>query len=261
MNNLLENKTILVSGASRGLGYAIAHEASKQGAKVFLGSRNEMVLSQSAKQIAADTNGDVQYLALDATDSNSIANWLRAAQSTYGSIDGIIVNAGGPPAGTFDSITDEQWEYAFNLTLLSAVRLFRGAIPLMANGGSMVAITSVSVKEPIDTLILSNVYRAGVTSLAKTLSRQLAPRGIRVNTLMPGRFDTERVKELDSFLSEKQGVSVEAIKEGYQKTIPMGRYGDPSEFAKMAVFLLSNQASYITGATIPVDGGLIKTVW
>jgi 3-oxoacyl-[acyl-carrier protein] reductase len=257
MTNLLQNKTILIAGSSRGLGFAIAQEVSKSGANVFLGSRNEASLAESAAKISTE----VKYHILDVTRPESIEQWFAAAKNEFGKIDGIVVNAGGPPAGTFDTITEEQWNYAFNLTLMSAVRLVKGALPLMGNGGSIVFITSVSVKEPIDTLILSNVYRAGVTSLAKSLSRHLAPRGIRVNNIMPGRFNTERVKELDTFLSEKQGVSIEAIKEGYEKIIPMGRYGNPSEFANMAVFLLSNLSSYITGATIPVDGGLIKTVW
>lgn len=261
MKNILQNKTILITGGSRGLGFAIAQEVSKSGAKVFLGSRNETTLAESAKKIANENGGEVMYHTLDVTNPESIKQWFAIAKRQYGKIDGIVVNAGGPPAGTFHTITEEQWHYAFNLTLMSAVRLVKGALPIMNDGGSIVFITSMSVKEPIDSLILSNVYRAGVTSLSKSLSRQLAPRGIRVNNIMPGRFDTERVKELDTYLSEKQGISIEAIKENYEKLIPMGRYGNPNEFANLAVFLLSNLSSYMTGAAIPVDGGMIKTVW
>jgi len=174
-----------------------------------------------------------------------------------------VVNAGGPSTGTFSNLDDTQWQQAFELTLLSAIRLIREVLPSMkkASKGSILTVTSVSVKEPIDMLLLSNVFRSGVTSLAKSLSRELASYNIRVNNILPGRLDTERVKQLDGIIAKSKGISVSDVRSAFQEQIPLSRYGKPEELGSLAAFLLSDKSSFITGATIPVDGGMLKTVW
>jgi 3-oxoacyl-[acyl-carrier protein] reductase len=263
MQQILQGKTILVAGSSQGLGYAVAEASAHEGANVFLGSRDEEKLSFSASQISKSAGTDVQYCKLDVTQPESIKEWVNAALTRFGHIDGLVVNGGGPPAGMFDSFTDEQWYAAFELNLMSAVRLIREVLPTMkkASKGSIITITSVSVKEPIDMLLLSNVFRSAVTSLAKSLSRDLASYNIRINNILPGRLDTERVKQLDGIISQNKGISVNEVRSMYQDQIPLGRYGKPEELGNLATFLLSDKASFITGTTIPVDGGMLKTVW
>ncbi len=180
-----------------------------------------------------------------------------------GTIDCLVVNGGGPPPGTFDETDDSSWETGFENTLMSAVRLIRGVLPEMRRkkSGSILTITSSSVKEPIDNLILSNVYRAGVTSLVKSLSFQVASDQIRINNLVPGFFETDRLKELDQRNSREWRISLENVRKINFDKIPMGRYGDPEEFGKAAVFLLSGAASYVTGETFIIDGGKMRTVW
>ena len=175
----------------------------------------------------------------------------------------LVINAGGPPTGKFEDFSDCDWQNAFELNLLSAVRMIRETLPLMRirGGGSILTITSMSVKEPIDLLILSNVMRSGVTSLIKSLSIQLAEYNIRLNNLMPGRIDTDRIRNLDIIRSRKESTPIDKIKENSQAQIPLGRYGTIEEFGRCGAFLLSDAASYITGSSLAVDGGALKTVW
>ncbi|MDD2548899.1 MAG: SDR family oxidoreductase [Bacteroidales bacterium] len=263
MQPILEEKTILVAGASQGLGYAIAQASALEGANVFIGSRNEEKLKVSSMLIAKESGANVDYGVLDVTQPESIRNWVKAALDQFGRIDGLVVNAGGPPAGMFDSLSDDDWQAAFELILMGAVRLIREVLPSMrkASKGSIVTITSMSVKEPIDMLLLSNVFRSGVTSLAKSLSRDLASYNIRINNILPGRLDTERVKHLDGIVAKTKGISVNEVRSSFYEQIPLSRYGKPEELGNLAAFLLSDRASFITGTTIPVDGGMLKTVW
>jgi len=175
----------------------------------------------------------------------------------------LVVNAGGPPPGKFDKFTDEDWAKGFNLTLMSAVRMIRGVLPTMRSqgSGSIVTITSSSIKEPIDILLLSNVFRSGVVSLVKSLSPDLAKEGIRINNLVPGQIDTDRVRANDEYASTAQGLPIGEIQKQRYQAIPMGRYGTIQEFGEVGAFLLSESARYITGATLFVDGGKSKTVW
>ena len=168
-----------------------------------------------------------------------------------------------PPQENFEDFSDEDWQAAFELNLFSAVRMIRAALPSMRErgGGSILTVTSMSVKEPIDVLILSNVMRSGVTSLLKSLSAQLAADNIRLNNLMPGRINTDRIRSLDGINSKKQGVPVEQIQAASHVQIPLGRYGTIEEFGRCGAFLLSDAASYITGSSLAVDGGALKTVW
>lgn len=263
MNLQVKGKVYMVAASSKGLGFGIARELALNGATVCLASRTKKEVEKAAENLRKETGTTVFATVFDAANPKSIKNWILEIVNAYERIDGLVVNAGGPPPGNFDDFSDEDWQAAFNLTLMSAVRLIRGVLPIMrtGNGGSILTITSLSVKEPIDRLLLSNVFRSGVTSLVKSLSNELARKNIRVNNLFPGRIDTDRVKSLDKNLAEKAGASTEDIKSKFEKAIPLGRYGTIDEFGKAGAFLLSPAASYITGTSLAVDGGIIKTVW
>ena len=259
----VNGKVYMVAGASRGLGYGIAKVLAADGASLAIASRDPQAIAAAADTLAADSGAQVLDSACDVTDAGSINAWHRATVERFGAIDGLLVNAGGPPPGTFDNFDDAAWHSAFELTLLSAVRLIRTVLPDLRarGGGSILTLTSSSVKEPIDFLLLSNVMRSGVTSLAKSLSQQLAGENIRVNNLVPGLIETDRISGLAAANAELKGVSVDDEKRAMQSTIPMGRFGQPDEFGRAGAFLLSPAASYISGATVVVDGGSMKTVW
>lgn len=258
-----KDKVIMTAAASKGMGYAIARQCAEEGAKVSMASRSKEQIEAAADQIQKETNSDVTPFVFDASNGASIEQWTEKTLDVYGRIDGLLVNAGGPPTGQFDDFSDKDWQNAFELTLLSSIRMIRSVLPAMRNqgGGSILTITSSSIKEPIDVLILSNVMRSGVTSLVKSLSQQLAKDRIRVNNIIPGYIATDRLTALDIQGAEKMGISVEQRRSQTESTIPWGRYGKPDEFARAAAFLLSDAASYITGVSLAVDGGRMKTVW
>ncbi|MGC3980360.1 MAG: SDR family oxidoreductase [Steroidobacteraceae bacterium] len=258
----LNNKVFLVAASSKGLGYGIASALAKEGAQVSIASRTRSDIDAAAEQLRKDTGATVRSYVLDASDGNSITQWVADSLKDFGRIDGLVVNAGGPPPGTFDSFDDEAWQKAFNLTLMSAVRMIRGVLPELRKnkGGSILTVTSSSIKEPLENLILSNVLRSGVVSLVKTLSIELGD-NIRINNLVPGRFDTDRVRGMDKRNAEKSGQPLEVQITKQHQSIPLGRYGTAEEFGATAAFLLSDQASYITGATLVIDGGKTRTVW
>jgi len=263
MDLQVEGKVYLVAASSKGLGFGIARELAKNGATVCIASRTPGNVEKAAENLRKETGSIVHTSVFDASDSKSIQHWITEVENAFERIDGLVVNAGGPPPGNFDDFNDEDWQAAFNLTLMSAVRMIRGVLPAMRNGGggSILTITSMSVKEPVNRLLLSNVFRSGVTSLVKSLSNELAPENIRVNNLMPGRIDTDRVRSLDKNNAELSGVPVEELKQKIESGIPLGRYGTIDEFGKAGAFLLSPAASYITGVSLAVDGGIMKTVW
>ena len=258
----LKGKVAMVAGASKGLGYATAKALAGEGAIVGIASRDKAAVEKAAAEISRDTGGQVIASAVDVRDGAAIAAWAAALESAYGGIDLLYANAGGPPAGLALEFDDAGWQDAFELLLLSTIRMCRAAVPSMRRrgGGAIVVATSSSVKEPLPNLALSNVMRGGVSSLAKTLSLELAKDRIRVNQLMPGRIDTDRLRYLDEVNSKKAGITPEEQKARVIASIPAARYGDADEFGKAAAFLLSDAASYITGATLQVDGGLIKGV-
>jgi 3-oxoacyl-[acyl-carrier protein] reductase len=263
MDLMLRGKVAMVAASSRGLGFGVAQELAREGVKVSIASRDLDSAEKAASKLQTGTGTPVLASRMDAKDPESIANWATRTISHFGGVDFLVANAGGPPAGNFDTFSDESWQDAFELNLLSTIRMIRSVLPSMRQrgGGSILTITSITVKEPSEQLILSNVMRSGVTSLVKTLSIQLAPEGIRVNNIMPGRIDTDRIKSLDATRAERTGMTPEECRADAIKTIPMGRYGDITEFGKAAAFLLSDAASYITGSSLALDGGSLKTVW
>jgi 3-oxoacyl-[acyl-carrier protein] reductase len=260
----LKEKVLLVAASSKGLGFGIAREAAREGAKVSIGSRSKKNISEAANHIRKEVPGAAVYASsLDVADPASIKLWVKNTLKEWGAIDGLVVNGGGPPPGTFDELDDNTWLSGYENTLMSAVRLIREVLPQMRRqqSGSILTVTSSSVKEPIDNLLLSNVYRSGVTSLVKSLSFQIAEENIRINNLIPGFFDTERLKKLDLRNSGEWRLSLENVRKINFEKIPLSRYGKPDEFGKAAVFLLSDAASYITGETLIIDGGKMRTVW
>lgn len=263
MDLQMKDKVIMVAAASRGMGYAIARQCAMEGAKVSMCSRSETEINAAAERIRKETGAEVEAYVMDASSGPSIEKWTEDTIERFGTIDGLLVNAGGPPTGTFEHFNDDDWQKAFELTLLSSIRMIRSVLPTMEQkgSGSILTLTSSSVKEPIDVLLLSNVMRSGVVALVKSLSNQFARQNIRVNNIIPGTIDTDRVKSLDTKMSEKLGISVEERRKQVASTIPFGRYGRADEFANAAAFLLSDAASYITGVSLAVDGGRIKTVW
>jgi 3-oxoacyl-[acyl-carrier protein] reductase len=258
----LTNKVAMVAGASRGLGFAVARALSKEGVKVSISSRDPEAIGWAAERIRKETGGEVLDMAADVTSAEALAGWHKATIERFGGLDLLYTNSGGPPAGPAMGQDDAAWQKTFELLLLSAVRLVRLAAPSMAErgGGAIVLPTSTAVKEPIPNLALSTVMRSSLPALSKVLAQELAPKNIRVNHLIPGRIDTDRVKEFDGLNAQRLGIPVEEVRQRSAATIAMGRYGDPDEFAAAAVFLFSNAASYITGATLAVDGGLLRGI-
>jgi 3-oxoacyl-[acyl-carrier protein] reductase len=258
----LKEKVAMVAGASRGLGFAVARALAAEGARVSMLSRDERAVRAAADAIEQETGSPVLAVAGDVKQADGIARWRDATQERFGGIDLLFTNSGGPPEGAALSFDDSAWKDAFELLLLSALRMVRAAVPSMqARGaGAIVLATSSSVKEPIPNLALSNVIRASVAALAKTLSVELAPSRIRVNQLVPGRIETDRLRQLDEGNATRQGITVEQQKARALTAIPLARYGRPDEFGRAAAFLLSDAAAYITGATLAVDGGLLKSV-
>ena len=257
----LTGKRALVAASSSGLGYAIARDLVGQGAVVAMASRDRDRIEQAAQHIRGEVEDAVVFPAVcDVVDDACIHAWVEEAAAAMGGIDLVVPNAGGPPYGTFGELRDEDWDTGYRLTLASAVSFARHTRPHLTSGSAVLFMTSASVKEPIPNLVLSNVYRAGVAALAKTLAVEWAAAGIRVNRLIPGRIATERVAKLDADTAARRGVALEEVQHSSEAAIPLGRYGEPGEYANAAIFLLSDAASYITGATLQVDGGLIHAV-
>jgi 3-oxoacyl-[acyl-carrier protein] reductase len=251
----LKGKRFLIGGGSRGLGNAIAQVLADEGANVLLMSRDEASLQKAAAKIGANAS----YVAVDISSTGAVDTLTKAVDDKLGGLDGILINAGGPPPGEVLGITDEQWTQSFELLIGGPIRILRALTPKIEGDGSVLFITSSSVRQPIPNLDTSNVLRPGVAAMAKVLARELGPR-IRVNSLAPGRFDTDRVRTLDKRRAEAQGISVEQQVAQMSKTIPLGRYGEPEEMGRIGAFLLSPAASYLSGISVQADGAMVTAI-
>jgi 3-oxoacyl-[acyl-carrier protein] reductase len=261
MNLHLAGKTAIVVASSQGLGKAIAAQLVMEGANVMLTSRNKEKLKEVQEELQSLGEGKVLYFPSDITKAEEIEALVQHTRESLGNIHILINNSGGPPGGGLETFQDQDWYNAFELNLLSYVRLIREVLPdLKKEGGRIINIASSTVKQPIPGLILSNTFRLGVLGLSKSLAEELAPYNILVNTVSPGRIATDRVAFLDQFKADKLGVSPDEVEEASKKNIPLGRYGKPEEFAKVVTFLASDANTYVTGSSLLVDGGMVKSV-
>lgn len=258
----LQGKVALVAAASRGLGRAVAEELAAEGASLILCARGAEALEETRSYIVQAAGASVLAVPADLSLASDIVNVFSAGLERFGRIDILVTNAGGPPAGQFDSLSRESWEEATRLTLHSALELTRHVLPGMKERrwGRILNITSIAVKQPVDNLMLSNSLRAAVTGFARTLANEVATWGITVNNIMPGYTRTERVEELARMMAQKERIMPAEFIGRWEKEIPMRRLGEPREFAALAAFLVSERASYITGTSIPVDGGWIRAL-
>src|SRR5688572_8802050 len=252
----LKDKAFVIGGGSKGLGRGIAQALVAEGARVLLVSRDEENLNRAVAELGPATCAVAADMAYPGT-GEQVANEVEAQFA--GRLDGLLVNAGGPPAGKALDLSDEQWLASFQLLIGGPLRLLRALVPKMDRGGAILFITSTSVRQPIPNLDSSNVLRPGVAALAKTLAQELAP-DIRVNSLMPGRFNTDRIRTLDLSRAESLGITPQAAAAEASKAIPLGRYGEPIELGRFGAFLLSPAASYISGVAAQVDGAMVTAL-
>ena len=258
----IRGKIALVAASSRGLGRASAEALAAEGVELVLCARGEEALRATAADIRRTAGVQVVDVVADVATQAGIAAVLSAAHREFGRVDILVTNGGGPPAGPFEAHAPEAWDAAVRANLTSVVELVRGVLPGMRERrwGRIVNVTSIAVKQPVDNLILSNSVRAAVTGFARTLANEVAPHGITVNNVMPGYTRTARVEELASRMASAQGITPRVAIAAWESQIPMGRLGEPAEFGAMVAFLCSARASYTTGASIPVDGGWIKSL-
>lgn len=257
----LSGKTAIIAASSQGLGFAIAKQLVQEGTNVMISGRDEKKLIEKARELQSIGKGTVNFQRADITKPEEIKLLVAKTIDLYGELHILVNNAGGPPAGAFEELKDEDWIRSFELNLLSYVRLIREALPhLKEKGGKILNIASSSIKEPIPGLILSNTFRTGIVGLSKTLASEFAPYNVLINTIAPGRISTDRVKHLDQVNAEKLGVEREAVEQQVMLGIPLKRYGTPEEFAHVALFLLSDANTYMTGSAFLVDGGMVKAI-
>jgi 3-oxoacyl-[acyl-carrier protein] reductase len=256
----LKGKRALVTASSQGIGRACALELAREGADVVICARGAGALAATRDAIAGETGRKVVAVATDLSFGAEIEQLMERTREELGGLDVLVTNAGGPPSGHFMDFDDEAWMKAVTLNLMSVVRLNRAAVTMMreAGGGAIVNLTSISVKEPIKGLVLSNSVRAGVVGLSKTLANELGPDGIRVNVVCPGYTATDRMTELMTARAERESKSYDEIAAGFYASVPLGEFGEPADIARMVAFLASNAAGYVTGVTVQVDGGAVR---
>ena len=248
----LKDRVYIVTAASRGLGRATAQALIDDGAKVVVSSRSADNIVRAVHELG---EANAVGIAVDNANPDAPAQLIKAAKDNFGGLDGALISVGGPPAGPILAKTDDEWRSAFESVFLGGLRLATTIAAELGEGGSIAFVLSTSVKQPIDGLAISNGLRPGLAMAAKTLADELGPRGIRVNGLLPGRVDTERVQQLDALSSDPV-----AARAAGMAAIPLGRYGEPAEFGRVAAFLLSPAASYLTGIMVPVDGGISRSL-
>jgi len=259
----LKDRVAIVAASSQGLGKAVALGLAREGAKLALCARTESTLNETAEEIRRETGVDVFTRAFDVTVYDDVRRFVADTAARFGRVDICVANAGGPPTKPFAETTVEEWHRAAELNLMSTVYFAKEALPLMQERrwGRFLAITSMTVKQPVEGLILSNSVRAGVSGLMKTLANEYGPYNVLVNSVCPGYTATARLLALGGKLAERQGVTQQEIEERWAKQAPLGRIGRPEEFADVVVFLASERASYVTGVAIQVDGGIVKGLY
>jgi 3-oxoacyl-[acyl-carrier protein] reductase len=262
MNLGLKGKVAIVAASSKGMGEATAMALAAEGARITMCARGVDALAKAAQDVQDRHQADVLAVPADVTRYDDVKRVVQETVGRWGTVNILVNNAGGPPPGTFADVDDSAWQSAFELNLLSTIRFIREVVPHMrkAGGGAIINIQSVSVKEPIDNLILSNSIRSGVNGLAKSLSRELAKDRIRVNTVLPGAIQTDRLRQVIAGQAQRQGRSVEEIRRTWEGEIPLGRLGESEDVADMIVFLASERANYVTGVTVQVDGGRVRSM-
>ena len=253
----------LVAASSRGLGRAIAEELAVEGAAVVMCARDAEALERSRSEIAQRTGADIHAVVADVATQAGTDTTVAEALARFGRVDVLVTNAGGPPPGPFEAHGWDAWERAVQLTLRSAVELTRLVLPGMTERrwGRIINVTSITVKQPVDGLMLSNSIRAAVTGFARTLANEVATFGITVNNILPGYTRTERVEQLNRATADREGIAANEVQRRIEAQIPMRRMGEPREFAALAAFLASERASYITGQSVAVDGGWIRSLF
>lgn len=257
----LQDKVALVTAASQGLGRGVAMALAREGARLVICARQSDTLEQAAAAIRQQTGAQVLTVVADVSRADDVARLVAEAVAASGRLDILVANSGGPPAGPFLEITDDQWALAVQLNLMSVVRLARAATPhLRASGaGRIVVVASASVKVPQPSLVLSNTLRAGLAGLVKTLAAELAPQ-ILVNIAAPARIDTDRLRSLEADWAARAGRAPAEIRAGTEREIPLGRYGTPDEFGRYVAFLASPANSYVTGSVLMIDGGMVRAL-
>lgn len=258
----LKGRVAIVAASSKGMGQATAAGLAAEGARVTMLARDEGELTRAAEEIRSRYQADVLAIRADVTNPDDIRRSVRQTAERWNTVSILVTNAGGPPAGVFDDLDDAKWQVAFELNLLSTIRLVREVLPHMrrAGGGVIINLQSTSVKVPIDHLTLSNAIRPGVIGLAKSLSLELARDGIRVNTVLPGAILTDRLRSVMAARAQALGKTFEEMRQAREAEIPLGFIGAPEDVANMIVFLASDRARYITGVTVQVDGGLVRSI-
>jgi len=259
----LKDRVAIVAASSQGLGKAVALGLAREGAKLAICSRSESNIKQAAEEIRQETGVEVLARPVDVTDYEQVRSFISETNDRFGRVDVCVTNAGGPPAKPFSETTVEDWQDEVNLNLMSTLYFVREVLPLMQKRkwGRVISITSLSVKQPVDNLVLSNSVRSAVSGLMKTLSNEYGKDNILINNVCPGYTLTARLDQLSGKLAKAEGVDSNEIQKRWAKQVPLRRVGRPEEFADVVVFLASERASYVTGVSVSIDGGLVRGIY